>query len=723
MEGVAASGRGTAARVSVATLPDGLGIRIDDRIERRQCELRTGNPVTPTETDDERFRYPIDVAVALDTDRLTVTPSSTLYVHEGHEPTEVEMFQTASFGPGSYTIELSGPLKLYVVVEGPFEVEKQVKDATLRLDEARTLAVGARSYHERPATTVTTTTDPCDLARAISTFGSALKTTGSERSYPTLRGHPPALEVGEELSVPEGLEPPATDVLLEVPATLEAVCTVGSLAYYLGCPVRHDPQPALVVDGAEHDLAAAGGFEATVERVLKRTFFLDCLVRTAGPRRVPQYERRRLESDLPVDLEALYDEPAAPRLERYMTVPYDRIAEHLPAWKVSACIQPDAPGLEALPFLANDLAVVDSQDPSARPSPDELGGPDPGGSGDAGDSRFPASPSIGRSRDVGATVAGNAPDDAAGVLPSGRSGSPDPGGPIERIWIGDGLRPTASKAMPEAFRNRLGRRRRESDVEIVVVCNDREMLEEQDVAREVYGSREDLPFEVAFYDGLATDQLELVLESHVDFLHYIGHVDDAGFECVDGTLDVRTLDSVGVDVAFLNACRSYEQGVALIERGAVGGVVTLDDVINSGAVRIGETMARLLNLGFPLRSALDIARDRSIVGSQYLLIGDGNADISQARGLVPVFVAIESAADGTYRVRITTHPTRWAGMGSQFRPAVEDCEEVFLAPGTLPQMELSAGELDEYLSTGTFPVVLDGRFTWSDAVEPSRRRD
>ncbi len=63
-------------------------------------------------------------------------------------------------------------------------------------------------------------------------------------------------------------------------------------------------------------------------------------------------------------------------------------------------------------------------------------------------------------------------------------------------------------------------------------------------------------------------------------------------------LDTRELDTVGIEGFFLNACQSYDQGMALIDAGAVGGVVALNDVINSGAVRVGRTMIRLLNRSF-----------------------------------------------------------------------------------------------------------------------------
>ncbi|PSP98556.1 hypothetical protein BRC84_00310 [Halobacteriales archaeon QS_1_68_44] len=180
------------SRVSVETLPEG-GVRIDDR------------------------------AVAIRTDHLEFVPTGASFVHESGDMTEVELFDRKTFPAGEYTIELSGPLKLYADLEGPCEVEKRAKNLTVDLPAPETVVVGARSLHERPATTLTTTEEPADVMRAVSTFGNELKTLGSKRSYPTLRGHPPALEVGDYLSIPPGLEPPEENVHLEVPPTLEHV--------------------------------------------------------------------------------------------------------------------------------------------------------------------------------------------------------------------------------------------------------------------------------------------------------------------------------------------------------------------------------------------------------------------------------------------------------------------------------------------------------------------
>jgi hypothetical protein len=691
-------------RVSVRSLDGECGIRIDDRIERRHCEIRTDRPSNPTPADETQFRYPVDTAVQLTAGRLTFEGFSRTFVHDGPDVTEVEYFESVSFDDGHYTLELSGPVKLYVELEGAIDVQTTVTEMDVSLSEATSVRIGARSYHEQPAATVTTTDDPTDVMAAVSTFGSAMKTTGSERSYPTLRGHPPTLQRGSSLSVPSGLQPPETDVHIEVPESLFETLAVAPLAYYLGAEVVPGSDPQLVVDGEPFSLEGDGGFERTVERTLKRTFFLDCVVRTAGPRSIPLYERRAVESSLDIDLSDLYGRSGAERLAAYNTVDYDTISSFVPTWKLTAHVDPVGSSLEVLPFLVDDLAVVRS------PSQLSVAGDDPFAQ-DA--DPFEAS----------------TPDDGEFVRSTTRSPSdssatptqhvqPDQADSLEQTWVGEGTPLGASKAIPEAFRNRLDREPREGDIEIVVVCNDEEMLEERDVAAEVYGSREEFPIDVTFYEDLTTDRLALVLESDVDFFHYIGHVDEGGFECSDGLLDADSVGDIELDIFFLNACRSYRQGRRLIEKGAISGVVTLDDVINSGAVRIGKTLAKLLNYGFPLRSALNIARERSIVGTQYLVIGDGNADIAQHQGNVPVLVSVDTESD-EYDVTLTTYATSGFGMGTQYRPPIQGVKEVYLCPGTLPTFNVSEQVLEEYLSMVVLPVQFDGTFGWSDTLSLS----
>jgi hypothetical protein len=152
----------------------------------------------------------------------------------------------------------------------------------------------------------------------------------------------------------------------------------------------------------------------------------------------------------------------------------------------------------------------------------------------------------------------------------------------------------------------------------------------------------------------------------------------------------------------------------LIRKGAVGGVVTLNDVINSGALRVGRAMARLLDLGFPLRSALDIARERSIIGSQYIVVGDGNADIAPPESLTAVRASLSELGGDRYELDLYAYPTGNAGMGTVYKPYIRD--EFYLNSGHIDTFDVSREELQGFFGLEPIPVEVDGTFMWSDEL-------
>jgi hypothetical protein len=232
------------------------------------------------------------------------------------------------------------------------------------------------------------------------------------------------------------------------------------------------------------------------------------------------------------------------------------------------------------------------------------------------------------------------------------------------------------------------------------------------VVDEVYGSRDHLPFDVSMHYDLTTEELEALLQSGLDFLHYIGHVDESGIRCADGRLDVRELDEVAIDAFLLNACQSYEQGMGLIEAGSIGGVVTLREVINSGAVEVGKSLARLLNRGFPLRAALNIAKEESIIGDQYIVVGDGEVGITQPESGTPIHCEVTEKGD-TYELDVKTYPTTQKGMGSMFMPLLGDQQKHYLNSGDLETFEVTAPELSSFFQLENMPVIYAGDLYWS----------
>lgn len=691
--------------ISIEPLSGDFGVAIEDRIEQRRCELLTSGPVSPVSVTTERLDYPIDRAVSIEASGLTVTEASNAYLRDeaGQIVSEVEPFSSEEFGPGTFTLEIHAPIKLYVEVEGPGTVSLQAVEVSVTSREATPTLVGVRSFHQHPAATIETTSDPEDVMQAISYLSSSVKTTTAERAFPTLRGHPPELKVSDELNVPDQLDVPETGIHLEVPADLGATFVVAPLAYYLGARVRRGDIPRIVTDqGWSYRFDTPIGFEMEVERALKQSFFLDCLVRTEGFYRVPMHEKNELADSLDLDFPALYQADPAIQLERYLSVPFERIDEFVPQWKMTAHVEPRVESIGVVPFLVDDLAVIRTPSPSNEPAqPTQL-------------------EAIEEFARRGMVRGASRRAEGKPLGPTHDLVEPEQTNSIEQTWVGEGIPVGASKAVPEAFRNRLARRETEGGVEIVVVCNDAEMLDEHDTASEVYQSREELPFDVTLYDDLTTDRLRLVLESEIDYFHYIGHIEDEGFRCSDGLLDVSTLDDVRLDTFFLNACHSYDQGRALIEQGAIGGVVTLDEVINSGAVRVGKAMARLLNRGFPLRAALSIASKRSIVGGQYIVVGDGNMDIAHSESLVPNLLQVSKLDDHQFELHYRSYYSAQGGLGALILPLINGNEENYLVGSGLSRFLVSQAELSEFLEMEVVPVDVNGQVTWSDQVDVSK---
>ncbi len=686
--------------VGIRPLEGVAGVRVSDRIERRGVDLRTSTPVNPEPAGCDQFPYSVDAAVAITTDYIGLqeSPSVYLYDRSGSPLDDLGIEAHRELDDGSYFIQLESSLKLYLLVDQPLMIERESDMTAVSLAESDRILLGARRHHDRPTGTITTTEDPSDVMSALSHLGSALKTNSPRRSFSSLRGHPPAIELGQELSVPDVVDKPDSGITIELPPDLSAAYVAAPLAQYLPAELVEGGRARIVTEGGfVHGLRGGRGFEAEVERVLKQTFFLDCVTREGISDRVT-VEQERVADGLPFDLESVRNLSPAARLERYLDTPFGSIRDFVPKWKLVAHVEPTPERVEVVPFLTDDLAVIRTPDTPAKPPTETTS---------VTDGALPGA------WDTSARRRGEAVD----ADESQRFVDVEPSNSVEQAWVGDGIPIGASKAVPEAYLNRINREPSDERLRIVVVCNDEGMLEERDAASEVYGSREDFPFDVTVYEHLTTDKFRKVLASDVDFLHYVGHIDDDGFECADGSVAASELDEVAVDSFVLNACRSYEQGLALIERGAVGGVVTLDQVLNSGAVRVGKTMARLLNRGFPLRPALQIARNRSIIGNQYLVLGDGNFDIAPSEGLGSTLARLQTT-DGGYDFALLCYPNRFAGLGSVFRPAHGGpADSLYLVSSRVSNLPMDDEEIRTYLDTQVQPVLFDGELTWSDEVE------
>jgi len=680
---------------------DGHGFSVVDHVERRRCEVRTSGPVSPEEVAVSAFDLPVDRIVSVTAGGLSIPHTVTGYVRDrdGRPIAEVTKGDERAFPAAEYRIELTAPIKLYVVTETAFDIAVTEDDLTMDFAGRTDVSFGARTNHDRPAATVTTTDDPEDLMRTVSSFGSALKTTACERSYPTLRGHPPAVDCGDELAIPDVLDRPETGVRIAVPPDRAAVYAVSSLAYYLGATVVPGESPRIETDdGFVHRLeGTARGFEAEVERVLKQCFLLDCVTRTEGHYPIDLHERDRIEDEVDLDFARLYGRPLPEQLESYLEVSYATIEPYVPRWKLTAHVEPTAGSAEALPFLARDLAVVRPQTPTGRAGTADTT------AGSLGIDEFV------RARGSGGPERQDLID--AAREPAVRIEGSDA---LEDMWIGDGIPVGASKGMIEAFRNHVTRTPSDGDIDITVVVNDPGMTGEGREVNEVYGTREALPFDVTVVEELATGELEDVLRAETDFLHYIGHIDEGGFECADGMVDAGEIEKTGVDAFFLNACDSYRQGKHLVEAGAIAGVATLTPIPNDEAEVMGKKLARLLNLGFPLYAALNVASiDQEY--SNYIGIGDSGFNVVQPEGGAAKLCGIKCVEDN-YQLTYETYTTNRCPLGSITNLFIDDIHQFFLTSGELCEVELSKEEIQGFLRMESIPVVISSTLYWSDNI-------
>ena len=690
------------------TLDADSGLEIIDPIESRRFVLHTSGRISPTPADTAEFAYPVATACEIVTESITLPYTVSAVVRDASDGSlvvNVGHIDDHRLDANDYLVELNTPIKLYFRVDTALEVVVNTDRIRFEFDGQARVRVGARSLHTSPAGTVTVPDDPEGAMAAVSSFGSALETTSPERSWPTLRGHPPRVERGDELAIPDHLAPPETGVTLHVPPEYDAVFAVAPLAYYLGATVVPGDPPRLTTEGGlVHRLDTDRGFEEEVIRLLKRVVLLDCVTRTEGYYPIDLRERQILEdrSDVLLDFEALYDAPLGEQLEAYLSVPFSALADAMPMWGRVVYARPVPEVVESLPFAVNDLSLVRIRN---------------------GERTASASPNRRSASDALADFKrGPRPDRPVGIPDSGEYVPLPEDDAIVQAWLGEGTPVHGVKLLPAAF-DRDDSTPSDGVIDVTVVCNDERMREEWDAVSAAYGTRDIVPFDVDCRFAVSTADLRDLLARETDLFHFIGHIDGRGFDCPDGVLDAETVAETGTTVALLNGCRSHDQGVALVEAGARATVVSTSDVGNLGASEVGETFAQLLNYGFNVGSALDLAESYTAIGRHYVAIGDSNATVAQCVDGYPVVHELAwdaetpPAPDDEVDVTVVGYTADNHEPGSAVEPYFASGSEptFYLPPGPVGTFTVSGATVRQLLADYSVPIIAGGKLRWGNA--------
>lgn len=678
------------------------GLAVTDVVEETHYRIESG-AVTPHEAPTDALPTPVDNAA-----RVTVT--------DLRLPTVVDCFLRDATGTLRHAVDAretrieeatvlettTAPMKLYLRFEGPATLVTDDRETRLRFEQPRDVLIGARSAHRQPADTVTVPESPAGLARGISLFGSSLKTTSPERSFPTLRGHPPLVEYGTEFDA-AGLDPPDTDITIEVPSDYASVFTVTPLAYYLGAQVATGAdQPRLVVDGKTVPLS--GDLRTATADLLRHCFLLDCITRTEGLYPVALHERDQAAERVPIDPERWYGLSLAERTAEYLDVPMEPVADLLD-WHLTADIEPVPRNAEILPFVANDLALVRSPTPTARTTATVS---EPAELTDFFRTRDERRPDGGHlSRRRATQNADSLGDEVVSPVDCDTYG---------HIWVGQHFPMGSAKPTVDAYQRRLQKQPGDgTSTSVTLVCNDTAMLDEADEG--LYGFFDMLTFDVESHYDLTTDELREVLSRETNFLHYVGHVDERGLQCADGYLDLETLERTGIDAFLLNGCTSYEQGQALVDAGAYGGVVTLTSVSNNKATKTGRNLAHLLDIGFDFFGALDVIRRTRISRQNYVVVGDGRITISQSDSGVLYVYDVESIGPDETVLRCLSYVTRIYDIGTMGRTYLSNSRKRYVVCGEFSKYRVPTQRFIDEVQKERTAMLLDGSIHWTNTYE------
>lgn len=603
-------------------------------------------------------------------------------------------------------VELDGGLTLlklelavivYVAFEAPAVLARSPDGRiTLTFERPAVATVGFRSRLDRPRESVTVPPTLEGAVTALRWQAAGLDADSPDKSFPGKRVHPPAIEFGEATAVPPSVRAAATtsDVSLTVPDSLEALFVAAPLAYYLQADVRTESVPAVRIEAPALDgplwLGRSAPLENDVAALLHRVFYLDCLVRNAGPYGLDLREFALLD-ELGLDPERLYPRTDGDRLAAYLAAEYGRVTDRLPDWHLSVVVEPTMETLPSLPYLLDRLSLLQLPTPVAVDR--------------AGLMAESVEASFGSSSRRWA--AGPSYDLVRSGTRLGR----------ELGWLAEGTPVDAFRATRSAFEARFRYFERTGPRRVVVVINDPAMLEERDAVERIYRSRAtELDIDVEVEESLDRDELREVLTSPVDFLHYVGHCDADGLRCRDGTLSTTALESTAVQTFFLNACGSFEQGLELVRRGSVAGAVTLANVLNREASREGMTFARIVMHGFSINRALALASRQSVSNKLYGVVGDGTHRLTQGEDAFPAELTANQVGEDAFALAFDFPAL--SIPGGLARPRLPP-EAPFMLRGGPAETRVDRETFVAFLREVETPVVFENAFRWSTELAES----
>ena len=527
--------------------------------------------------------------------------------------------ETCRIGPGQ-RILIDGPEELALFVPTSHCLLRcGTEGVEITFGGSRSIST-VRLYKKSGRIAYTSPEIPC-IFDCLSSICTDHAISSPHKSNPLFRGVPPSIRVMKGY---ENIKHSRHEFSLHLPPDLRYLYSAAPLAYYLGASIELSDAPHITFDSHEPmELPEPGGFEAYAGEALRRTFYMDCAVR---------YEASSGESLHGIDINDLFGYRAGEIFdmsmeERFLLYSTAKQRVPCPPWHMASYLDPVPKSVEALPFLLRSLSSIHA--PVCRPVTEReviassvktfLG----------------KAPSVIDSSEVG--------QDRKIIVPSLCEAS-------THYWFSSGYPVDAVKAIAEAFENRhcydIAKGRRAS---VEIVCNEEGMKGEvHDIANELARSRCDVD---VLWNASAREFIDVFAEGH-NVVQFIGHCSADGFQCSDGFARASDVVEDHTPMFFFNSCSSHSEAMRLIEKGSVCGIATLFRVLEEAAMDVCKSFYRMFGAGYSALVSLEAAKACSVLGREYLLLGDGSYSCFDASEARPFFEVLRRECGYSLRCRM-----------------------------------------------------------------------
>jgi len=551
--------------------------------------------------------FPVDYCGETSIDRLTVRAQAAYIV----DLEDIESVLCARYGRypvygNRQAVVLESGDRLYVSPEDDCILEFAAGKASLQAQGpgSKMVSVGIK---RNPRYTVATGGDTESLFGCVSALCAVRDKLSPWHSHPFFRQGLPDISL-----LPSGVsvkhDRAVSSVAFRLPPDLRYLYAIAPLSFYLGASVDIGDSPSVDLRRETVDLPAGfRQFERWAGRMLCRSFQADCAVRYAAA------SGERLAG---IDLQAILG--YAPEELMLMGMP-DRFRLYMDGlrssgrafntWHTAAYVDPVPSSIELMPYLMRSLSAVYT--PAGTPVAE---------------------------RDV---VSLSVRDYLAQRVPVMRGGTdaaetillPSLYGAQARLWFSGGCPVDAALSSIGALKNGRNYSRDRAMPEVCIICNEPPMLKESLlIQRQLEGIAA-----IEVRANLSRSDLLHTFSEGFDVLHYAGHCERPGLKCPDGYADLSMAEESNVPFFFLNCCSSYIHGIRLIEKGSVCGIATMFRVIDEAALDVCAGFYRMLAYGYPVMTSYLGARECSVTGKEYLMIGDGYYNVFSGRDIVLPF--------------------------------------------------------------------------------------